>query len=155
MAIIVLDSTPLGLAATPSTGSNGGRVREWLAALGSSGHRIVVPEVADYEVRRKLLHKGLDASVERLDTLKARLDYWPITTAAMLRAAGLWAHLRRIGRPTAGPDTLDADAILAVQALAADIEGEAVIVATANLKHLSLFPGLDARYWETIGPRTE
>jgi len=150
----VLDATPLGEAISRSDRPKGATARGRLAALKSLGDRIVVPEIADYEVRRELLQAGLAASVDRLDEFKAEYDYWPITTAAMLRAAKLWAHLRRSGQPTADPKALDADAILAGQALTTDVEGEAVIVATANFRHLSRFPGLEVRLWDTIDPWT-
>jgi hypothetical protein len=36
---------------------------------------VFVPEIADYEVRRKLIHIGATAGVRRLDQVKAALDY--------------------------------------------------------------------------------
>lgn len=75
--------------------------------------------MADYEVRRELLRAGRLRSVERLDELAAELDYLPLDTASMRRAAEFWALARNLGTPTADPREIDADVILAAQAEAA------------------------------------
>ena len=82
---------------------------------GDGRHGVFVPEIADYEVRRELLRIGATTGLRRLDQVKATLDYAPITTAVMLRAAELWAAARRAGRPMAPPEALDGDCILAAQ----------------------------------------
>jgi len=61
----------------------------------------------------------------------------------MLRAAELWAEVRRRGRPTADPQALDGDVILAAQTLS--IGGR---VATENVGHLSLF--VEAADWNVV-----
>jgi hypothetical protein len=71
-----------------------------------------------------------------------------ISTEAMLKAAEFWADTRRRGRPTAHPESLDADVILAGQA--ATLESNDVVVATANPRHLTRF--VKADYWENIKP---
>jgi predicted nucleic acid-binding protein len=73
---------------------------DWVAWLTSSGVEFVVPEIADYEVRRELLRSGRAKGVRRLDQLKTRLTYLPIATDAMLKAAEFWAVARRHGNPT-------------------------------------------------------
>jgi len=78
----------------------------------AAGVRVFVPGMADYEVRRKLIHIQAIAGIRRLDRVKATLDYAPITTDVMLRAAELWATARSAGLPTAVPDALDGDCIL-------------------------------------------
>ncbi len=117
---------------------------------GAAGVRVFVPEIADYEVRRKLLHLGATAGLLRLDQVKATLDYAPLTTAVMLRAAALWAQARRAGLPTAPPDALDGDCILAAQALLAAGPGDVVTVATENVGHLAQF--VTALPWDQIAP---
>jgi hypothetical protein len=57
----------------------------------------------------------------------------------MIRAAEFWALLRQMGIPTASPDALDADAILAGQAALAGQPGDAITIATTNLAHLNRF----------------
>ena len=97
---------------------------------------------------RKLIHIQAIAGIRRLDRVKATLDYAPITTDVMLRAAELWAAARSAGLPTAGPDALDGDCILAAQALLSVGPSDAVTVATENVAHL--FEVVDAQLWETI-----
>jgi hypothetical protein len=68
----------------------------------------------------------------------------------MLYAARLWARARAVGRPTAGPDALDGDCILAATAILAAGPGDVLIVATDNVGHLGQF--VDARPFEQILP---
>jgi predicted nucleic acid-binding protein len=89
-----------------------------------------VSEVADYELRRELLRIGAPRSLARLDELGRELVYVPVTTATWRSAAKLWAVLRKDGVVTAPPEALDADVLIAVQAIA---EGAAVV--TANVRH--------------------
>ena len=69
---------------------------------------LCLPETADYELRRELLRMKSSGSIRRLDELKTRLRYAPITTEAMLKAAELWAEARSAGKPTADEKALDA-----------------------------------------------
>ena len=82
--------------------------------------------------------------------MKATLEYRPITTEVMVRAAELWAIVRLAGMPTAHPDALDGDCIVAAQALVEAGPGIIPIVATTNALHLSRFPGITAMQWDTI-----
>jgi predicted nucleic acid-binding protein len=148
--LIMLDAGPLGLATRNPGIPQTRQCLAWLRALEVSGAVFAIPEIADYEVRRELIRTGAMAALRRRDALKATLDYRPITTSAMLPAADLWANVRKQGIPTAAPDALDADCILAGQALIAGQPGDTVTVATNNIKHLGRFPGIDAREWLTI-----
>ena len=116
--------------------------------MAAAGVRVFVPEIADYEVRRKLIHIGATAGIRRLNQVKTTLDYAPLTTDVMLLAADLWASARRAGLPTAAPEALDGDCILAAQALMATGPADTVTVAPDNVVHLSRF--VDAQLWETI-----
>jgi predicted nucleic acid-binding protein len=139
---LLLDSNILTRLCHPSHEENE-PIKEWLArvlALEDSTISVCIPEIADYEVRRGLLHVALRSgrsttkSLLRLDLLSETLDYLPITTETLRRAAGLWAEARRAGQPTAPPEALDGDVILASQAL-----GVAGVVVTENTRHLSRF----------------
>ena len=115
----------------------------------SKGARVLVPEIADYEVRRELLRADKTRGIERLDALEARIGYLPITTAVMLRAAEFWAAARKRGRPTATDAALDGDVILAAQAALASAGEDRAVIATTNIGHLALFA--DARRRQDIG----
>lgn len=144
---ILLDSGPLGHATHPRAEQNQ-EVREWIAELARAGTAIVLPEIVDYEHRRKLLHLGSTSSLLYLDELKENIAYEPLTTGAMLRAARLWADARMRGLPTAPENRLDVNVILAAQALELAEGGGEIVVATTNPRHLSRF--VDARDWQEI-----
>ena len=143
--VILLDSGPLGMVSHPRPTLV---VLDWLAQLAAPGAKVLVPEIADYEVRRELLRARGAKGIKRLDQLKIDLGYLPISTAAMLQAAEFWAEARRRGHPTSHEHALDADVILAGQA--ATMPGGNAIVATTNLKHLSRF--VPAKLWHEITP---
>ncbi|HEX4341367.1 MAG TPA: PIN domain-containing protein [Polyangiaceae bacterium] len=123
---LLLDTSVLGWACHPR---KHGEVRAWLRRAVAI-HELLVSEVADYELRRELLRIGATRSVARLDELGRELSYVPVTTATWRSAARLWAVLRRDGVVTAPPEALDADVLIAVQAIA---EGAAVV--TSNVRH--------------------
>jgi predicted nucleic acid-binding protein len=145
---VLLDAAPLGLLTAPPRRPAARDCALWLAGLMKAGSRIIIPEIADYEVRRELIRAGKTRSVRRLDALAQATEYLPITTAAMRRAAELWAQARQQGQPTAKDNTIDADMILAAQALTLGIPE--VIVATTNVGHLSRFVPADD--WQNIVP---
>lgn len=148
MRLVFLDTGPLGLLANPRALPRAVLCRQWAKDLSASGVRLFVPEICDYELRRKLLHIGSALALRRLDVITTTLDYAPITTDVMRRAAELWAAARRAGRPTAAPDALDGDCILAALAMEAAGPGDKVVVATDNVGHLGRY--VDAALWESI-----
>ncbi len=100
------------------------------------GAQFYVSEVADYEVRRELLRliraRQLPPSrLNRLDQLAVLCGYLAVSPAMWKRAADLWAEARQQGIPSAGPDSLDADVLIAAQAL--EVGGT---VATNNPGHI-------------------
>jgi len=148
---VLLDAAPLSLVTHPAARDKPEALRcnEWLRSLLEHDCRVIIPEIADYELRRELLRAGKTKSLARLDALEQLLEYAPVTTAALRLAAALWAEARRVHhRQTADDQALDGDMILCAQARLAG--GEAII-ATSNPGHLSLFA--DAREWERISPR--
>jgi predicted nucleic acid-binding protein len=145
--VIVLDAAPLGLLCAPvKKGGAAAECSRWLAGLLSAGAQVVVPEIADYEVRRELIRAGKASSIGRLDALAGALTYLPLSTAAMRKAAELWAAVRKAGKPTASDKAIDGDVILAAQALALGVP--AFVVATTNVGHLSRF--VPAEDWKTV-----
>jgi len=145
-AVVFLDSGPLGLLSHTRRSPVTIACHRWLASLTAAGVRIIVPEITDYEVRRELLRIRRKAAIARLDALAQVAEYLPISTTAMRRAAELWALARQQGQPTAKDNTIDADMILAAQALTLGVPE--VIVATTNVGHLSRF--VPANDWQNI-----
>ena len=107
-----------------------------------------VPEICDYEVRRELIRANKANGLARLDQLKQQIEYVPLTTQMMLRAAEFWATARNSHQPTASGEALDADVILAAQAALSVQIGEEVVIATTNVGHLERF--VSAKQWKDI-----
>ncbi len=143
--IVLLDGGPLGLVSNPKATEAGRDCREWMRALIARGVWICRPEIIDYEIRRELLRADKVQGLARLDLLKRSIHYLPITTPIMVKAAELWADVRRRGLPTADSKALDCDVILAAQALV--VNG---IVATENVNHLSRL--VTTKHWRDITP---
>ena len=143
---ILLDSGPLGLITNPKASSKATECGAWLARTVTDGAIVMVPEIADFEVRRELIRTQRTAGIGRLDAFIEWVGLLPLTTAAMRRAAVFWAEAQQQGRPTATDSTLDHDVVLAAQAVT--LGHAEVIVATTNPKHLSRF--VAAKFWFEI-----
>jgi len=148
MANVVLDSGPLGLLCYPRLRPDVIACRRWAHDLLAAGHRVFIAEIADYEVRRELLRLGRARSIQELDNLATWLEYLPLDTPIMRRAAELWAQARQTGQPTAGDNTIDADMILIAQA--ESLNDPDTIIATTNVGHLTRF--FPAEVWSNIVP---
>ena len=146
--VILLDAGPLGLLTIPAGSPRGIACSQWVSSLLAANVQVIVPEIADYEVRRELLRvKKIDA-IAQLDALSKTLEYLPLTTTAMRQAAEFWAQARQQGQPSPGDKTIDADMILAGQAVA--LGNSQMVITTTNIRHLALFA--PAEVWEKIVP---
>lgn len=147
--VIVLDSGPLGLLSNPAPRGLSQMAHDWARRHVSSGARIVIPEISDYEVRRELVRASKTHGIERLDRLCDGLQYQPLTTAVMREAAELWARARNEGHPSAHDAALDGDVLLAAQArnLRLPMDDD-IIVATTNVAHLNRY--VEAGLWSEI-----
>ncbi len=143
--VLLLDSGPLGMLARARPIP---ALRAWVRTQLDAGHRLGIPEIADYEIRRELLLARLQTSLNALNVLQAELDYLPITTPILRHAATLWATVRQQGMPTADRHALDADVIIAATAQLLTEDGYDVIVATTNVGHLSRLT--TAQPWQEI-----
>lgn len=138
---LMLDTGVLGMVCHPR---KHGEVRLWFrGVLGFRSHTVIVPEIADFELRRKLLHLGATSSLAALDHLASDATYAPLDTATMRDAAALWARLRARGQPTERDEALGADVILAAQALRLG-----ATVVTDNVKHLDRM--VDTLTWNQV-----
>ncbi len=145
--IILLDAGPLSLITNPRGGPEAEACNLWMEGLLEQGIQIFVPEIADYEIRRELLRADKKQGLERLDALKAEVGFAPIKTTIVRKAAEYWAIARNMGRPTADDKAIDCDMFLVAQATELGQPGD-VIIATTNVRHLSLFA--QASRWEEI-----
>lgn len=143
---ILLDTGLLGLLTNPNLPQSTVACVGWAQAHRANGVRLIVPEIADYELRRELLRANKKRGIASLNNLIVQTEYLPITTSAMRLAAVFWAQARQQGQPTASDRNIDADVILAAQAAALGISD--FVIATTNVKHLSRF--VPAELWENI-----
>ncbi len=161
---LVLDTGVLGELCHPRSSPELSQWLDLVAERAGEDSRIYIPEIADYELRRKLIHlvlKGREdlrsriplplgevesESIRRLDELAVEFDFLPIDSPTMKRAAQLWAEARCRGRPSSAKEGLDGDVVLAAQALEVG-----AIVVTYNARH---FDGVvEAKSWSDIDPR--
>jgi predicted nucleic acid-binding protein len=140
----VLDANILGKVCHPRPPANR-PIAEWLrySLKAADLYVVVIPEIVDYEYRRLLICRAVyqgnteaQASLQRLDALRASSCFLPIVSGAMTIAGDLWARTRAQGRPIDDDKGLGADVILAAQA----IHGcENPQIVTENKKHLARF----------------
>jgi predicted nucleic acid-binding protein len=150
--MILLDASPLGTATNPSSSAEVTAILDWVDAILAAGHRIIVPAIADFEVRRELERLQKKKGLARLDEFNAAEPdrYLPLSDTALRLAATLWAQARRQGKPTADPRELDCDVVLAAQALTMGVPSSDLVVATTNIGHLAQF--VAAAKWTDIVP---
>jgi predicted nucleic acid-binding protein len=149
---VFLDAGPLGLVTNPKRTPETIAAAQWIYNMEAAGHRFLVPAIADYEVRRELVRSGKTRGIARLDAFNAAEAgrFLSLTNAALLRGADLWAQARNAGTPTADPKELDADVLIAAQALDMGLPTSDFVIATVNVGHLALFVPPD--HWTNINP---
>lgn len=138
---IILDASPLSLLASPRQTTEVLAINHWAAEQVKAGRRLVVPAIADFEVRRELVRLRRIQSVDRLDAFNSAAEgrYIPLSDAALRLAADLWARARNAGTPTADPKELDCDVLIAAQALTLGLPPSDLVIATVNVGHLAQF----------------
>lgn len=136
--ILLLDNDILSKIVRPEVQENQAVFEAISRLQGNPRLRIYVPEIVDYEIRRKLLHLGFRQRQTRKWAREAlsSLDKWvsigyiPLTTKALRLAADIWAQTRATGLLRGPEDRLDVDVILAAQARQAG-----GYILTTNEKH--------------------
>src|SRR5262245_12510379 len=101
---LVLDSGILGKVCHPLHPENI-LIARWIrSVLRNPESSVIIPEITDYELRRKLLHlvrfKGTRQarlSLDRLNELVTQVRYLPLHSEVMHVAADLWATARGTG----------------------------------------------------------
>ncbi len=149
---IYIDTGVLGLITHPNASLEVKQVREWVLTMETAGHRLVVPAVADYELRRELIRSPQKKGLMRLDEFIAAKPnrFLSITDDALKSGAELWAEARNKGKPSAEDPALDGDVLLCAQIRLLETACSAYVVATTNLKHLGLY--VHAKHWWDIHP---
>lgn len=88
----------------------------------------------------------------RLDALRASpaVLYLPMTDAALVHAASVWADIRRRGLPTAHSAELDCDVVLVALLQTAALPPDRIVIAISNVGHLARF--YPAEMWQRTVP---
>lgn len=147
--IILLDCGPLGALVHPSRTGDSGLAKTWYRDLTKAGFQVKVPQIADYELRRKLIREKFATSIAELNRLiRETAGIVPITPKTMNKAAELWADARSTGKASCDDTALDADMILCAQAFLLGGSRREVIIATTNVKHLEHYS--TCSLWSTI-----
>jgi len=118
----------------------------------SAGNQIYVPAIVYYETLRELERLNAIAQIRRI---KAFCFIEPerfisLETSHLEKAAQMWGQARRNGLPTADPQALDGDVILAAQAIALGLPPTQFVIATTNPGHIQRFA--PAELWTGIHP---
>jgi len=141
---LLIDTNILGKICYPTASSNSSTADTFENLLSLGKYQFIIPEIADYELRRKFWHMQYSKdsgknefgkkNLKRLDDLISLLTYLPLTTEIMKLAAEMWGKSRANGILTSSDKNIDGDVILAAQALY-----YRAAVLTENHKHLSHF----------------
>lgn len=111
----------------------------------------MVPAISYYEALREMELRQATGQIARFKAFCLRpRRFLPLATEDLETAAQLWGQARRAGQPTADPQALDCDVILAAQALSLGVAAPGLIVATTNPAHLSRYVAADL--WTNILP---
>ena len=157
MTLALLDSGPLSLMTHPRANPENAACKAWLSGFLAHGHSVLVPEITYYEVRRELRRSELKNGVPsrglaNLEAFVTNAGLIPITSEAMHLATEFWAQARHLHIEGASETALDADMILCAQAITLpqewNMNGDTVLIATTNVKHLTHFA--NAYHWRDI-----
>lgn len=152
--VIVLDTFPTSSVSKRTANSQltiSDKCHQWINDCEAAGHRVLVPAISYYEVLRELEQRQAISQIVRLKAFCLQPQrYIALSNDHLETAARLWGQARRSGLPTADRQALDADVILAAQALNLGITAHGCIVATTNPSHISRYVSADL--WTNIQP---
>ncbi len=151
--IVVLDTGPLGVITSPNRVARETQAMlAWERQMLLAGHFLLVPAIADYELRREHLRRGADLSSAELNRFVHAVEgrYLELTDSALKIAAQLWADTRSAGLPTADLLELDCDIVIAAQALDLGLPASELVVATGNIRHIARLTHCEL--WRNITP---
>jgi predicted nucleic acid-binding protein len=156
--IVFIDTNILGLISNENTSfDEAQQCKKWFSTLLIRSVRVVTSDLCNYEEMRGLLSssilkKEVAPGIKSLEFLRADgfLEFLPVSTEALDLAAKLWARASTSGQTTRDEKDIDIDIIISAQyqLLRNEFPGQQVIMATTNLKHLSIF--CEAAHWRDI-----
>ena len=153
--VFLFDSSPLSVLTNTKYPQVTVDAIQWSRDLMHSGTKIIVPAIADFELRRELTRTRSVNSLTALDKFNGSVTdrYLALTDSALKRAAVLWALARNRGVLPADPKRaqwrcIDCGASSGISSLHMGIATSDLVIDTVNSGHLSLF--VPAALWSDI-----
>ncbi len=156
--IVFLDANILGLISNVHESNDEcQQCEKWFGNLKTRGVIFTTSDLCDYEVRKKLIFSSIEkkataSGVKILNSLRTNglVAFLSVSNESLDLAANPWASIATDRKYAPEMESIDPDIILSAQyqLIRDEHPGHSVLMATTNLKHLSLF--CDAAHWRDI-----
>jgi hypothetical protein len=155
--IVFLDTNTLNFLCNPNNLSEAIECEKWFYTYYSRGVTFYSSDICDYEIRRGLIASSIrDGKVSEglslLDDLRADgyILFSPIANETLNIASALWARSSVNSQSNKDVKNIDVDIIISAQyqLLVKENPGQRVVVATTNIKDLSIY--CEAANWQDI-----
>lgn len=155
--IVFLDTNTLNFLCNPNNLSEAIECEKWFYTYYSRGVTFYSSDICDYEIRRGLIASSIrDGKVSEglslLDDLRADgyILFSPIANETLNIASALWARSSVNSQSNKDVKNIDVDIIISAQyqLLVEENPGQRVVVATTNIKDLSIY--CEAANWQDI-----
>lgn len=155
--IVFLDTNTLNFLCNPNNLSEAIECGKWFYTYYSRGVTFYSSDICDYEIRRGLIASSIrDGKVSEglslLDDLRADgyILFSPIANETLNIASALWARSSVNSQSNKDVKNIDVDIIISAQyqLLVEENPGQRVVVATTNIKDLSIY--CEAANWQDI-----
>lgn len=155
--IVFLDTNTLDFLCNPNDLPESIKCKEWFYTYYSRGVNFCTSDICDYEIRRGLIansirNNKISEGLSFLDDLRidGYIVFSPVTKEVLEVAAELWARSSVASKSNKDAKNIDVDIIISAhyQLLSDNQPGQRVVVATTNVKDLSIY--CEAANWQDI-----
>jgi hypothetical protein len=155
--IVFLDTNTLNFLCNPNNLNEAVECEKWFYTYYTRGVTFYSSDICDYEIRRGLIassirNKKISEGLSLLDDLRSDgyILFLPITNEVLNITSELWARSSTNSQSNKDIKNIDVDVIISAQyqLLVEDNPGQRVVVATTNIKDLSVY--CEAANWQDI-----
>ena len=155
--IVFLDTNTLNFLCNPNKLSEAIACEKWFYTYYSRGVTFTTSDICDYEIRRGLVASSIRSRKESeglslLNNLRTDgyINFLTVTKEVLDIASELWARSSVNSKSNKDVKNIDVDIIISAhyQLLSDNQPGQRVIVATINIKDLSIY--CEAANWQDI-----
>jgi hypothetical protein len=155
--IVFLDTNTLNFLCNPNNLSEAVECEKWFYTHYTRGVTFHSSDICDYEIRRGLIassirNKKISEGLSLLDDLRSDgyILFSPIANEVLNIASELWARSSANSQNNKDIKNIDVDIIISAQyqLLVEENPGQRVVVATTNIKDLSVY--CEAANWQDI-----